>query len=106
MAFLVSEIFLCFDPLMQRNVSLLLSPAGCPDPVLLLLLVSSGPANARQRDAWRAKLAGRSRTRAVFVVARARSPGQQQALELEHNQFGDLLQAGVQVSLYLWFSIS
>ena len=64
------------------------------------------PANARQRDAWRAKLAGRSRTRAVFVVARARSPGQQQALELEHNQFGDLLQAGVQVSLYLWFSIS
>ena len=90
---------------MQRNVSLLLTPPRCPGPLLLLLLVSSGPANARQRDAWRAKLAARSRTRAVFVVARARSPGQQQALELEHRQFGDLLQAGVQVSLYPWSSL-
>ena len=38
----------------QRNVSWSLSPAdGCDDSVKLLLMISSGPRNAQQRQACR-----------------------------------------------------
>ena len=64
-------------------------------------MVSSGPNNRELRDGWRQRMAEvqqRRGIRVVFLVANTTTSGDQQRLETEHEEEGDILQCGVKVN--------
>ena len=84
-----------FSILNQRNVSWVLRPPqGCRAEERLVLLVSSGPGQFRNREDWRARSGGRREVRTVFLVARPNPESEelQARLEEEHEKHGDILQ--------------
>ena len=86
---------------MQRNVRFLQSPAACDEIDWMLVMVSSGPNNRELRDGWRQRMAEvqhRRGIRVVFLVANTTTSGDQQRLETEHEEEGDIVQYGVKVS--------
>ena len=86
---------------MQRNVRFLQSPGVCDDTDWMLVMVSSGPNNRELRDGWRQRMAEvqhRRGIRVVFLVANTTTSGDQQRLETEHEEEGDIVQCGVKVS--------
>lgn len=85
-----------YNILNQRNVTFMMSPRGCGKNTKLVIMVSSGPANKVLRSRWRKLSSGRDDVRVVFVVAEARTIGQQQDLLLEHRVNGDIIQSSVQ----------
>lgn len=88
-----------YNILNQRNVTFILRPASCGENIKLVLMVSSGPGNSIHRNLWRQAVyshsLGSAQIKLVFVVAEARSPGQQQELLREHGRFGDIVQSSV-----------
>ena len=89
---------------MQRNVRFLQSPVVCDDTDWMLVMVSSGPNNRELRDGWRQRMAEvqqRRGIRVVFLVANTTTSGDQQRLEIEHEEEGDIVQCGGEVSTLL-----
>lgn len=88
-----------YNILNQRNVTFILRPAPCGADTKLVLMVSSGPGNSVLRNLWRRAVyshhPGAAQIQLVFVVAEARSAGQQQELLREHQTFGDIVQSSV-----------
>ena len=68
----------------------------------MLVMVSSGPSNRQLRDGWRQRMAEvqqRQGIRIVFLVANTTTSGDQERLEMEHEETGDIVQCGVKVKL-------
>jgi len=88
-----------YNILNQKNVTFILRPSPCGADTKLVLMVSSGPGNSVLRNLWRRAVyshhPGASQIQLVFVVAEARSTGQQQELIREHQTFGDIVQSSV-----------
>ena len=67
----------------------------------MLVMVSSGPKNRELRDGWRRRM-GEVRQqqgiKVVFLVANTTTSGDQERLESEHGEEGDIVQCGVEVS--------
>ena len=65
-------------------------------------MVSSGPNNRELRDGWRQRMAevqGYWRgIKVVFLVANTTTSGDQERLEMEHKEEGDIVQCGVKVN--------
>ena len=99
-------------------MTFILKPRSCDKSTKLVLMVSSGPANKVlrylsfkkkyclikfskhdtnffSRSRWRKSVSGEENVRVVFVVAEARTFGQQQDLLQEHRMFGDVVQSSV-----------
>ena len=88
---------------MQRNVSFLQSPDPCDTSDWMLVIVSSGPKNRELRDGWRQRMGEvqqRSGIKVVFLVANTTTSGDQERLEMEHQEAGDIVQCGVKVNTY------
>jgi len=86
-----------FHIMSERNVSWSLTPpTGCYKSQLLLLTVSSGPLNRKQRDRWRQHVQGRAEVRLLFLVSQARTREDQARLEEEHKEHGDILQTSLE----------
>lgn len=86
-----------FHIMNERNVSFLLSPPGCASShPSLLLTVSSGPLNKKNRDRWREDVRGLKDLRLIFLVAAAPSSDAQKYLEAEHAEHADILQSSLQ----------
>ena len=86
--------------MLQRNVSVILSPAPCDGGERLLLMISSGPTNVRSRDQWREALSGvgggEGRLKVIFLVSSCQ-PDQEcgHDLEEEHHHHADILQTSL-----------
>ena len=66
----------------------------------MLVMVSSGPRNRQLRDGWRQRMAEvqqRDGIRIVFLVANTTTSGDQERLERENGEAGDIVQCGVEV---------
>ena len=68
----------------------------------MLVMVSSGPKNRELRDGWRQRM-GEVRQRrgikVVFLVANTTTSVDQERLEREHGEEGDIVQCGVEVRI-------
>ena len=67
-------------------------------------MVSSGPKNKELRDGWRQRMGAveqRRGIRVVFLVANTTTPGDQERLEGEQQEEGDIVQCGVKVNTSL-----
>ena len=88
--------------LLQRNVSLILSPPPCEGSERLLLMISSGPNNIESRGRWREAISGvgggegEGGLKVMFLVSSCQ-PGQDcpHQLEEEHRHHGDILQTSL-----------
>ena len=89
-----------FSLLNRRNVTWVLPPpADCDHSVKLALIISSGPKNRELRHKWRSQVKTHTDIRAVFLVAQPvgdDSEHVQESLQQEHDQHGDIVQAGVE----------
>ena len=88
--------------LLQRNVSVILSPPPCEGSERLLLMISSGPNNIESRGRWREAISGvgggegEGGLKVMFLVSSCQ-PGQDcpHQLEEEHRHHGDILQTSL-----------
>ena len=88
--------------ILQRNVSFLLSPDPCAASDWMMVMVSSGPKNRELRDGWRHRMAEvkqKQGIKVVFLVANTTTSGDQERLEREHQEEGDIVQCGVEVNI-------
>ena len=60
-------------------------------------MISSGPAQFKNREAWRGRVSHRREVKVIFLVAKPQvgSEGLQKFLEEEDEQFGDILQSDI-----------
>ena len=60
-------------------------------------MISSGPAQFKNREAWRGRVSHRREVKVIFLVAKPQegSEGLQKYLEEEDEQFGDILQSDI-----------
>ena len=71
-------------------------------------MVSSGPKNRELRDGWRQRMGEvqqRDGIRVVFLVANTTTSGDQERLEMEHEETGDIVQCGVKVNKILIYKL-
>ena len=78
----------------KRSVVFPLSPPACTSSDWMLVMVSSRPANTRLREHWR-KRGRSSRVRVVFLVADTVRERDQEELEREAEEHGDIVQVKV-----------
>jgi len=86
-----------FKILNENNVTFKLTPpSGCFNNQLLLLTVSSGPLNKKNRERWRNDVANfTDRVRLVFLVSSSPTVRDQSLLVTEHEKNGDIIQTSL-----------
>ena len=82
--------------LLQSNISWVVDPeSGCSEEIKLLLMISSGPRNVKQRNIWRRRVESIEDLRPVFLVSQPvteDSDDVQNMINHESHQFGDIIQ--------------
>ena len=79
----------------QKNVSFLLYPELCNDGIQLLLLVSSGPKNYKNRERWREVVKGLSEIKLVFLVSLSGIDHVDQSVAKEYWERNDILESSL-----------